>query len=56
MINGSLPLDEGLFSRLRREAGAAWKAYVAHDFVLGFGRATSPQAAFRRFLVQDTCS
>jgi len=48
-----LPLGEGLFGRLRRDAGAAWKAYVGHRFVLALGAGTLPDAAFRHFLRQD---
>lgn len=53
MTDGPLPLDHGLFGRLRRDAGTAWKNYVEHDFVLALGRGTLPEAAFRHFLVQD---
>ena len=53
MTDGPLPLDHGLFGRLRRNAGAAWDGYVAHDFVRALGRGTLPEAAFRHFLVQD---
>ncbi len=48
-----LTLDQGLFGRLRRDAGAAWDGYVGHEFVSGLGTGTLPEAAFRRFLVQD---
>ncbi len=53
MTDRTLPLDEGLFGRLRRDAGASWDGYVAHDFVRALGRGTLPEAAFRHFLVQD---
>ncbi len=53
MTDAPLPLDQGLFGRLRRDAGAVWEGYVAHDFVRALGRGTLPQAAFRHFLVQD---
>jgi thiaminase/transcriptional activator TenA len=53
MTIGNLPLDQGLFGRLRRDAGAAWEGYVAHEFVRGLGDGTLPEAAFREFLVQD---
>ena len=53
MTDAPLPLDHGLFGRLRRDAGAMWEGYVAHDFVRALGRGTLPQAAFRHFLVQD---
>ncbi|WP_325605335.1 thiaminase II [Rhodopila sp.] len=48
-----LPLDRGLFGRLRRDAGAVWDAYVWHDFVRGLGAGTLPEPAFRHFLIQD---
>ena len=53
MTGTPLPLEHGLFGRLRRDAGPAWRGYVAHDFVVGLGRGTLPAAAFRHFLVQD---
>lgn len=53
MTDGLLPLDQGLFGRLRRDAGAAWADYVGHDFVRALGRGTLPEAAFRHFLIQD---
>ncbi len=49
----ALPLDQGLFGRLRRDTGAVWDGYVAHDFVRALGRGTLPEAAFRHFLIQD---
>ncbi len=48
-----LPLDQGLFGRLRRDAGAVWEGYVAHEFVQALGRGTLQEAAFQHFLVQD---
>ena len=53
MTDDLLPLGQGLFGRLRRDAGAVWDGYVAHDFVRALGRGTLPEAAFRHFLVQD---
>lgn len=53
MTDGPLPLDQGLFGRLRRDAGATWESYVAHDFVRALGAGMLPEAAFRHFLVQD---
>ena len=50
---GTLPLDQGLFGRLRRDAGAVWDGYVGHAFVRALGRGTLPQPAFRHFLIQD---
>ncbi len=48
-----LPLDQGLFGRLRREAAAAWRAYVTHDFVEALGTGALEAKAFRRYLTQD---
>jgi thiaminase/transcriptional activator TenA len=48
-----LPLDQGLFGRLRRDTGSVWDGYVAHDFVRAVGQGTLPEAAFRHFLIQD---
>lgn len=42
-----------LFERLKTAAGDDWNAYVDHAFVRGLGEGTLPQAAFRRYLVQD---
>src|SRR5271166_2860976 len=43
----------GLFARLAAAAGSAWPAYTRHDFVLSLARSDLPEAAFRRYLVQD---
>jgi thiaminase/transcriptional activator TenA len=48
-----LPLDAGLFGRLRRDAGPVWDGYVAHAFVRALARGTLPEPAFRHFLIQD---
>jgi thiaminase/transcriptional activator TenA len=53
MSDAPLPLDQGLFGRLRRDAGAVWESYVGHQFVVALGRGTLPEAAFRHFLIQD---
>jgi thiaminase (transcriptional activator TenA) len=53
MSDNPLPLDQGLFGQLRRDAGATWEAYVWHDFVRGIGAGTLPEPAFRHFLIQD---
>jgi thiaminase/transcriptional activator TenA len=45
--------DAGLFGRLRRDAGAHWRAYVRHPFVQQLGAGTLAQPAFRHFLKQD---
>ena len=42
-----------LFQRLRAAAGAVWQAYTRHDFVLLLAKGDLPEAAFRRYLVQD---
>src|SRR5919202_1510947 len=42
-----------LFRRLVTAAGAAWPAYTRHQFVLALARGDLPEAAFRRYLVQD---
>src|SRR6266851_5640224 len=42
-----------LFARLVAAAGAVWPAYTRHQFVLRLARGDLPQAAFRRYLVQD---
>ena len=42
-----------LFRRLVSAAGEAWPAYTRHEFVLALGRGDLPEAAFRRYLVQD---
>jgi thiaminase (transcriptional activator TenA) len=43
----------GLFPRLVAAAGAEWPAYTRHEFVLRLARGNLPEAAFRRYLVQD---
>ncbi|MCD9027804.1 thiaminase II [Luteimonas sp. BDR2-5] len=42
-----------LFERLKAAAADDWNGYVDHAFVRGLGDGTLPQAAFRRYLVQD---
>lgn len=42
-----------LFKRLVAAAGEAWPAYTRHEFVLRLARGDLPEAAFRRYLVQD---
>src|SRR3954463_1829810 len=41
-----------LFRRLAA-AGGGWHAYTRHEFVLRLARGDLPEAAFRRYLVQD---
>jgi len=42
-----------LFQRLVAAAGATWPNYTRHEFVLQLARGDLPEAAFRRYLVQD---
>jgi thiaminase (transcriptional activator TenA) len=42
-----------LFGRLVAAAAADWPAYTRHDFVLRLAQGDLPEAAFRRYLVQD---
>ena len=42
-----------LYGRLVDEAGSAWPAYTRHEFVLRLARGDLPEAAFRRYLIQD---
>jgi len=46
-------MEDGLFARLAAAAGATWPAYTRHDFVLRLAQGDLPEAAFRRYLVQD---
>ena len=42
-----------LFDRLVAAAGPTWPAYTRHEFVLALARGDLPEAAFRRYLIQD---
>src|SRR5436305_13292535 len=42
-----------LFRRLVNAAGEVWPAYTRHEFVQALARGDLPEAAFRRYLVQD---
>ena len=42
-----------LFRRLVAAAGDVWPAYIRHEFVLRLAQGDLPEAAFRRYLVQD---
>ena len=42
-----------LYGRLVDAAGQVWPAYTRHEFVLRLARGDLPEAAFRRYLVQD---
>ena len=46
-------MNGDLFERLRAAAGSIWPAYTRHDFVLLLAKGELPEAAFRRYLVQD---
>jgi thiaminase/transcriptional activator TenA len=46
-------MEGELFARLVAAAGETWPAYTRHDFVLRLARGDLPEAAFRRYLVQD---
>ncbi|MCX7384360.1 MAG: TenA family protein [Alphaproteobacteria bacterium] len=48
-----LPLETGLFGRLRRDAGSDWSAYVGHRFVRELATGQLAEPAFRHFLKQD---
>jgi len=42
-----------LFSRLAAAAGTTWYSYTRHEFVLRLAQGDLPEAAFRRYLIQD---
>ncbi|WEF26085.1 TenA family protein [Klebsiella aerogenes] len=44
---------QGIYGRLREQAGTEWQRYVAHPFLKQLADGTLPQAAFRRYLTQD---
>ena len=46
-------MAETLFRRLVAAAGAEWRAYTRHEFVLRLAAGDLPEGAFRRYLVQD---
>jgi thiaminase (transcriptional activator TenA) len=46
-------MNTGLFGRLVAAAGASWRAYTRHEFVLRLAAGDLPEACFRRYLVQD---
>ena len=43
----------GLFDRLVTAAGPTWHSYIRHEFVLRLAAGDLPEAAFRRYLIQD---
>ncbi len=49
----AVPLNHGLFGRLRRDSGDVWAQYIRHPFVLSLGDGTLPREKFERFLIQD---
>ena len=46
-------MSNTLFDRLAAAAGPTWLAYTRHEFVLALARGDLPEAAFRRYLIQD---
>jgi thiaminase (transcriptional activator TenA) len=46
-------MANSLFDRLVAAAGPTWPAYTRHEFVLELARGDLPEAAFRRYLIQD---
>jgi thiaminase (transcriptional activator TenA) len=46
-------VSDDLFRRLVAATGGGWQAYTRHEFVLRLTRGDLPEAAFRRYLVQD---
>ncbi|AIR67059.1 TenA family protein [Cedecea neteri] len=45
--------ENGLYGRLREQAGQHWQDYVAHPFLQQLAAGTLPKAAFQRYLTQD---
>src|SRR6202795_2084499 len=46
-------MEGDLFQRLRAATGPVWPSYTRHEFVLRLARGDLPEAAFRRYLIQD---
>ncbi|MBV9827408.1 MAG: TenA family protein [Alphaproteobacteria bacterium] len=46
-------MADSLFDRLVAAAGPIWPSYTRHEFVVRLARGDLPEAAFRRYLVQD---
>ncbi|QUE97434.1 TenA family protein [Klebsiella pasteurii] len=44
---------QGIYGRLRQQAGADWQHYVAHPFLRQLADGTLAEPAFRRYLTQD---
>ncbi|MCU5773220.1 TenA family protein [Erwiniaceae bacterium BAC15a-03b] len=49
----TIDFGQGLYGRLRQQAGADWQAYVNHSFIQQLGAGTLAESAFRRYLTQD---
>lgn len=45
--------ENGLYGRLREQAGHHWQDYVNHPFLQQLAAGTLPKAAFQRYLTQD---
>ncbi|AIR06986.1 thiaminase [Cedecea neteri] len=45
--------ENGLYGRLRQQAGRHWQDYVDHPFLQQLAVGTLPKAAFQRYLTQD---
>ncbi|MFB5743628.1 thiaminase II [Cedecea sp. S5-13] len=45
--------ENGLYGRLRQQAGRHWQDYVDHPFLQQLAAGTLPKAAFQRYLTQD---
>lgn len=55
MSQPAFPIDfsQGLYGRLRQQAGRDWQHYVDHPFLQQLADGTLPDVAFRRYLTQD---
>ncbi|VEB96432.1 Thiaminase-2 [Cedecea lapagei] len=45
--------ENGLYGRLRQQAGQLWQDYVDHPFLQQLAAGTLPKPAFQRYLTQD---
>ena len=45
--------ENGLYGRLRQQAGRHWQDYVDHPFLQQLAAGTLPKTAFQRYLTQD---
>lgn len=45
--------ENGLYGRLRQQAGQHWQDYVDHPFLQQLAAGTLPKPAFQRYLTQD---